>query len=146
MEPISAYHIQVKGVVQGVGFRPFVYGLATRLHLKGWVINTSAGVVIEVEGPPSALDEFLQDLVRDAPPISRIEEIESQPIPRNGYARFEIRESKEEAGYVLVSPDIATCEACLEELFNPDDRRYRYPFINCTKLRPSIHHYHGCTL
>ncbi len=136
MEPISAYHIQVKGVVQGVGFRPFVYGLATRLHLKGWVINTSAGVVIEVEGPPSALDEFLQDLVRDAPPISRIEEIESQPIPRNGYARFEIRESKEEAGYVLVSPDIATCEACLEELFNPDDRRYRYPFINCTNCGP----------
>ena len=135
-EAISAYHIQIKGVVQGVGFRPFVFGLAKRLDLKGWVINTSAGVIIEIEGPSSALDEFLQDLVSEAPPISKIEGIESQPIPRNGYARFEIRESKAEAGYVLVSPDIATCEACLKELFNPNDRRYRYPFINCTNCGP----------
>src|SRR5512136_1389141 len=131
-----AKHISVKGVVQGVGFRPFVYGLATRLDLKGWVINTSAGVVIEVEGTSLALDEFLQDLVRKAPPISRIEAIESRPIPRNGYARFEIRESRAEAGYVLVSPDIATCEACRKELFDPADRRFRYPFTNCTNCGP----------
>jgi hydrogenase maturation protein HypF len=136
IEPISALHIQVKGIVQGVGFRPFVYGLADRLHLKGWVLNTSSGVIIEVEGSPSALDQFLQNLVREAPPVSRIEQVESQPIPRNGYSRFEIRESKAEAGYVLVSPDLATCEACVKELLNPNDRRYRYPFINCTNCGP----------
>ena len=136
IEPISALHIQVKGVVQGVGFRPFVYGLANRLHLKGWVLNTSSGVRIEVEGSPLALDEFLQNLVREAPPASRIEQVESHPIPRNGYSRFEIRESKAEAGYVLVSPDLATCEACVKELFDPEDRRYRYPFINCTNCGP----------
>ncbi len=70
----------MKGIVQGVGFRPFVYGLATRLDLKGWVLNTSSGVVIEVEGASSTLEEFLQDLVRKAPPLSRIEQIESHPI------------------------------------------------------------------
>ncbi|HSB03817.1 MAG TPA: carbamoyltransferase HypF [Thermodesulfobacteriota bacterium] len=136
MESNSALHIQVKGVVQGVGFRPFVYGLATGLDLKGWVLNTSSGVVIEVEGPSSSLDEFLHDLVRKAPPLSRIEQIESHPIPQNGYARFEIHESKTEAGYVLISPDIATCKPCLDEIFNPDDRRYRYPFTNCTNCGP----------
>jgi hydrogenase maturation protein HypF len=136
MESISALHIHVRGIVQGVGFRPFVYGLATRLDLKGWVLNTSSGVVIEVEGSSSVLEEFLQDLVKKAPPISRIEEIESSPISPNGYTRFEIRESKIEAGYVLISPDIATCEACLEELFNPEDRRFHYPFTNCTNCGP----------
>jgi hydrogenase maturation protein HypF len=136
MEPVSALHIQVKGVVQGVGFRPFVYGLAHRLHLKGWVLNTSSGVIIEAEGLPSALDRFLQNLVSEAPPVSRIEQVESHPIPRNGYSRFEIRESKAEAGYVLVSPDLATCKACVKEIFDPNDRRYRYPFINCTNCGP----------
>ena len=82
----------MRGIVQGVGFRPFVYGLATRLQLKGWVLNTSSGVVIEVEGSSSILEEFLQDLVKKAPPISKIEEIESHPVSPNGYTRFEIRE------------------------------------------------------
>ena len=136
MESISALHIHVKGVVQGVGFRPFVYGLAARLHLKGWVINTSSGVVIEVEGASSTLEDFLQDLVRMAPPLSRIEQVENRSIPPNGYTRFEIRESKAEAGFVLISPDIATCNACREELFDPKDRRYRYPFTNCTNCGP----------
>jgi len=136
MESISALNIHVRGIVQGVGFRPFVYGLATRLDLKGWVLNTSSGVVIEVEGPSSILEEFLQDLVRKAPPISKIEEIESHPVSPNGYTRFEIRESKLEAGYVLISPDIATCEECLEELFDSGDRRFHYPFTNCTNCGP----------
>jgi hydrogenase maturation protein HypF len=136
MEPISALNIQVKGVVQGVGFRPFVYGLATRLHLKGWVLNTSSGVVIEVEGVSSTLKDFLHDLVRMAPPLSRIEQVESHPIPPNGYTRFEIRESRAEAGFVLISPDIATCKACLTEVFDPQDRRFRYPFTNCTNCGP----------
>jgi hydrogenase maturation protein HypF len=136
MQPASALHIQVKGVVQGVGFRPFVYGLASRLELKGWVLNTSSGVVIEVEGPAAALDQFLKDLVQTAPPLSRIEQVESQSIPLNGYHRFEIRESRAEEGYVLISPDIATCEPCRHELFDPKDRRFRYPFINCTHCGP----------
>ena len=135
-ESVSALHIHVKGVVQGVGFRPFVYGLAAKLHLKGWVLNTTSGVVIEVEGPSPDLDTFLRDLVEMAPPLSRIEQVESQPIPPKGYLRFEIRESQAEAGYVLISPDIATCEACRKELFDPKDRRYRYPFINCTNCGP----------
>ena len=136
MESVSALQIQVKGVVQGVGFRPFVYGLATRHGLKGWVSNTTSGVIMEVEGTAPGLDEFLKDLAREAPPLSRIEQIESQRIPRNGYPRFEIRESKAAGGYVLISPDIATCDACRRELFDPRDRRYRYPFINCTNCGP----------
>jgi len=135
-QSLSALHIHVKGVVQGVGFRPFVYGLASRLDLKGWVSNTTSGVIIEVEGPPSGLDTFLRDLVALAPPLSRIEQVESQTIPPNGYHRFEIRESQAEAGYVLISPDITTCEACRTELFDPGNRRYRYPFTNCTNCGP----------
>ncbi len=135
-EALSALHIEVKGVVQGVGFRPFVYGLATRLQLKGWVNNTSSGVIIEVEGQPAAVSRFLENLLNEAPPLSRIEQIQSRPIPLNDYTRFEIRESKAEPGYVLISPDIATCDACRKELFDPKDRRYRYPFINCTNCGP----------
>ena len=136
MAPIAASRFKVTGVVQGVGFRPFVYGLAVGLGLCGWVINTSSGVVIEVEGPPDALDAFARDLVAKAPPVARIEGVQRESIPPNGWERFEIRESRAEAGYVLVSPDIATCPDCLRELFDPDDRRYRYPFINCTNCGP----------
>jgi hydrogenase maturation protein HypF len=136
MDPVSALYIRVKGVVQGVGFRPFVYGLATKLGLKGWVSNTTSGVAMEVEGPASILDTFLRDLVESAPPLSRIEHLESQPIPPKGRPRFEIRESQVEVGYVLVSPDVATCEECRSEVFDPEDRRYRYPFTNCTNCGP----------
>ena len=136
VESTSAVRIRVKGVVQGVGFRPFVYGLAIGLGLTGWVINTSSGVVIEIEGASAALDAFARDLTAKAPPVARIESVESEVIPPNGYARFEIRESKAEAGYSLVSPDIATCAECARELFDPADRRYRYPFTNCTNCGP----------
>ncbi|MBP1748688.1 MAG: hypF [Deltaproteobacteria bacterium] len=135
-EPDSALRIHVKGVVQGVGFRPFVYGLAARHRVKGWVLNSTSGVVMEVEGAPSALNLFCRDLAELSPPLSRIEEVERQPIPANGHLRFDIRESEAEAGYVLISPDIATCETCRKELFDPGDRRYRYPFINCTNCGP----------
>ncbi len=136
MAPIAASRFKVTGVVQGVGFRPFVYGLATELGLRGWVINTSSGVVIEVEGPPEALEVFARDLVAKAPPVAHIEGVQREPIPPNGWERFEIRESRAEAGYVLISPDIATCPECLRELFDPHDRRYRYPFTNCTNCGP----------
>lgn len=136
MQSISALHIQIEGVVQGVGFRPFVYRLAQRSDLKGSISNTTSGVVIEVEGTPSALDQFSLDIVRQAPPLCRIEHLKSQSKSPNGYGRFEIRGSRKASGYVLISPDMATCEECRRELFNPEDRRYRYPFVNCTNCGP----------
>jgi hydrogenase maturation protein HypF len=136
MPSIAALHIEVKGIVQGVGFRPFVYGLAVGLDLRGWVCNTSSGVIIEVEGAPDAVERFAADLVPKAPPVSAIESVESRPIPPAGAGRFEIRESRAEQGYVLISPDIAVCDDCRRELFDPSDRRHRYPFINCTNCGP----------
>lgn len=136
MEPVCALRIHVKGIVQGVGFRPFVYNLAVRHHLRGWVLNTTSGVVIEAEGALPVLNLFCRDLVELSPPMSRIDHVENRSVPANGYLRFDIRESETEAGYVLISPDIATCQNCREELFDPQDRRYRYPFINCTNCGP----------
>ena len=129
--------ISVRGVVQGVGFRPFVYQLATKHNLKGWVLNTSGDVKIEVEGDREALDKFLSELERMAPPLARIEGITIAGASPKGYTHFEIRHSLAEEGkYQLVSPDIATCDACKRELLSPEDRRYRYPFTNCTNCGP----------
>jgi len=129
--------VSVRGVVQGVGFRPFVYRLAHEHGLTGWVLNHSGGVDIEVEGLAPSLENFLRDLEEKAPPLARIASIEAQDCPPNGYLTFEIRESREEAGrYQLISPDIATCPDCLRELLDPNDRRYRYPFTNCTNCGP----------
>ncbi|MBN1286360.1 MAG: carbamoyltransferase HypF [Anaerolineae bacterium] len=130
-------HIHVDGVVQGVGFRPFVYNLATGLGLAGWVRNTSAGVDIEAQGIPAALDAFVRDLCAKAPPLAVIERIdvrEAAPLPADG--RFEIRHSASAGGISLIAPDVATCPDCRRELFDPDDRRYRYPFTNCTNCGP----------
>jgi hydrogenase maturation protein HypF len=134
-----AYHISITGVVQGVGFRPFVYNLADRMDLCGWVLNHSGGVDIEVEGPPGTLEAFVAALEEEAPPLARIESLHAREIPLTdeGYERFEIRHSEAQAGrYQLISPDVATCEDCRRELFDPTDRRYRYPFINCTNCGP----------
>ena len=129
--------ISVRGVVQGVGFRPFIYQLATKHDLKGWVRNTSGDVKIEVEGEKDALARFLDDLVVSAPPLARLEQVTATSHSPEGYLDFEIRHSiAEEDKYQLVSPDIATCEPCLAELLAPDDRRYRYPFTNCTNCGP----------
>ncbi len=129
--------LNVRGVVQGVGFRPFVYQLATKYNLKGWVCNTSEDVKIEVEGQREALDHFLVDLEQLSPPLSHIEGIYSTYHAPVGYTSFEIRHSiAEEGKYQLISPDIATCQACLQEVLTPDDRRYRYPFTNCTNCGP----------
>ena len=134
---LSAIRLIVTGVVQGVGFRPFVYGLAVRLDLKGWVCNTSSGVTIEVEGCPEAVSEFQIALTRDAPPLARIERVIADSLPPQGFAQFEIRESRSEAGaFQPISPDISICPDCLRELFDPNDRRYLYPFINCTNCGP----------
>jgi len=129
--------ISVRGVVQGVGFRPFVYQLAVRHNLKGWVCNTSGDVKIEVEGEKRALDRFLNELVALAPPLVHLEDVSVTNQPAQGYNSFEIRHSiAEEGKYQLVSPDIATCKLCLREVLAPDDRRYRYPFTNCTNCGP----------
>jgi hydrogenase maturation protein HypF len=129
--------IGVRGVVQGVGFRPFVYQLAGTHGLAGWVCNTSGDVKIEVEGGKESLERFLEDLSAKAPPLARIEDVSATWDSPAGYQRFEIRESvAEEAKYQLVSPDIATCDQCLAEVVSPEDRRYRYPFTNCTNCGP----------
>jgi hydrogenase maturation protein HypF len=124
-------------VVQGVGFRPFVYRLAHDHGLSGWVLNHSGGVDIEVEGPPQALAGFIHGLTAQAPPLARIVGVEVADAPLHGYESFEIRHSVAEEGrYQLISPDIATCADCLRELLDRSDRRYRYPFTNCTNCGP----------
>ena len=129
--------LSVRGVVQGVGFRPFVYRLAHEYGLTGWVLNHSGGVEIEVEGPAAPLAAFVHDLEEKTPPLARIEGIEVADAPPVGYTTFEIRHSiTEEGRYQLISPDIATCPDCLRELLDPADRRHRYPFTNCTNCGP----------
>jgi hydrogenase maturation protein HypF len=129
--------ISVRGIVQGVGFRPFVYGLAVEHNLKGWVYNTSEDVKIEVEGEAEAVEQFERELETKAPPLAHIESVTTKYHPPLGYKNFEIRHSQAQEGkYQLISPDIATCQACLGELLNPEDRRYRYPFTNCTNCGP----------
>lgn len=126
--------ILVKGIVQGVGFRPFVYNLAASLELKGYVTNTSDGVSIEVEGARTA--EFVEKLKSDAPPLSRITDISVTTLPLHGYPDFTIKQSLDQAGFTLVSPDVSICKDCLREMLDPADRRYLYPFINCTNCGP----------
>jgi hydrogenase maturation protein HypF len=134
---VVAYHITVTGVVQGVGFRPFVYNLATRLKLNGWVYNHSGGVDIAIEGPEDAAARFITALRDEAPPLAHITGVTAHTVTPNGYECFEIRHSERQEGqYQLISPDVATCPDCLRELFDPHDRRYRYPFINCTNCGP----------
>jgi len=134
---IELARISVRGIVQGVGFRPFVYRLAVKHNLKGYVYNTSEDVKIEVEGELEAIKQFQLELGIEAPPLAHIEGVAVTHYPPTGYKNFEIRPSiAEEGKYQLISPDIATCQACLSELLNPSDRRYRYPFTNCTNCGP----------
>ena len=130
--------IRVEGIVQGVGFRPFVYTLATGLGLSGFVGNDVDGVFVEVEGPSAAVTEFLRKLERDPPPLARIERVTATTVTPNGDTAFAIAASGPVTGSrrTLVSADTATCADCLRELADPDDRRYRYPFINCTNCGP----------
>ena len=136
-QSLRSASISVRGIVQGVGFRPFVYGLAIKHNLKGWVYNTSEDVKIEVEGEAQAIKQFEQELKIKAPPLAHIESVITKYHAPRGYKKFEIRQSQAQAGkYQLISPDVATCQACLSELLNPQDRRYRYPFTNCTNCGP----------
>ena len=129
--------LSIRGAVQGVGFRPFVFRLASELKLTGWVNNSPQGVFIEVEGPRAALEKFLLRLETEKPPRSFIQSLESSWLDAIGYKKFEIRKSETGGDKTaLVLPDIATCPDCLREIFDPANRRHRYPFTNCTNCGP----------
>jgi hydrogenase maturation protein HypF len=136
--PAAVRHrLRVTGVVQGVGFRPFVHRLATELALGGHVGNDSGGVFVEVEGPQPEVACFEHRLVVDAPPMARVTTVDTTAVHPLGEDRFRILESRSLAtARTFVPPDVAVCEDCLAELFDPSDRRYRYPFINCTNCGP----------
>jgi hydrogenase maturation protein HypF len=129
--------IEVTGIVQGVGFRPYVYRLAFARHLAGFITNTSAGVSIEVEGPAEVVDDFVLRLPAEAPPLARITQMAAHDVPARADGEFRILPSRAgENRRVLISPDVAICDDCLRELFEPSDRRFHYPFINCTNCGP----------
>lgn len=135
--PVARRAVRVRGGVQGVGFRPFVHGLAGRFRLDGFVGNDSDGVFIEVEGDSRAISAFLEALRTDAPPLARIDAIDDAPVPFTGTPGFVIVGSRRDPAHITpVAPDVATCADCLRELNDPADRRYRYPFINCTNCGP----------
>jgi len=127
---------RVRGVVQGVGFRPFVHRLAGRNGLAGFVLNDGDGVVIEAEGDPAALDSFAASLIGDAPALAHVETVTAESVRARGDERFEIAVSRPSRGGAVVPPDVATCDDCLRELFDSADRRFRYPFVNCTQCGP----------
>ncbi len=132
-----ACSIRVRGVVQGVGFRPFVYRLARTNMLSGWVLNAEEGVEIHLEGAAQGLEAFVCDLKRQPPPAASISEIEVQPARPEGLSEFTIRESqRRQRPTVRISPDLPVCDECLRELFDPADPRYLYPYINCTNCGP----------
>ncbi|MBI1792713.1 MAG: carbamoyltransferase HypF [Chloroflexi bacterium] len=134
---MQGLRVHITGIVQGVGFRPFVYNLAARFDLKGWVRNTSAGVDIEADGEHDKLDAFVKALRGEAPPLSHIDELTASFIPASGFRSFEIIHSESiPSAFQPIPPDATICDDCLRELFDPSDRRYRYPFINCTNCGP----------
>ncbi len=127
----------VQGAVQGVGFRPFVYRLANELSLTGWVVNTAQGVHLEIEGLRPALDAFSARLRGEPPPRAVLQSVEASFLDPVGYSSFEIRESEAQgAKTAFILPDLATCADCRQELFDAGDRRFRYPFTNCTNCGP----------
>ena len=133
----TARHIRIRGVVQGVGFRPFVYRLAAEHGIAGWVLNAGEGVEVHAEGAPEAVARFAAALVSEPPPAASIAALEGEAAEPEGHAGFAIRESAASAApTVRISPDLPVCDACLAELFDPADRRYGYPYLNCTDCGP----------
>lgn len=135
---VEALDIQVKGIVQGVGFRPFVFRLAKKYLVNGWVLNATDGVFIHAEAEAHLLDQFVNDLHMNPPAAAVVKEVDLKEVPLEDFDTFEIRfsDDHEVKKTTLVSPDLATCDDCASELFNPNDRRFRYPFINCTNCGP----------
>ncbi|WP_042364617.1 carbamoyltransferase HypF [Streptacidiphilus neutrinimicus] len=135
--PAERRRVTVQGVVQGVGFRPYVFGLANELRLTGYVTNTAEGVIAEVEGAGGAVAAFCARLAPEAPPLAVVQSVSHEPVAVRGDAAFTIEASREGgARRTLVSPDTATCDACLAELRDPDDPRHRHPFVTCTHCGP----------
>jgi hydrogenase maturation protein HypF len=134
---VRALSLHVTGIVQGVGFRPFIYTIATEAGLSGWVLNASDGVHILVEGTDERVEHFADVMRAQAPVMAVIEDVVAEEVDAEGLTTFEIRTSRaEEGAMTLVSPDIATCPDCLAELFDESDRRFHYPFTNCTNCGP----------
>jgi len=135
--PSVSRHIHINGIVQGVGFRPFIYNLALNHNLNGWVRNSASGVDIEVTGALDDMDAFINAITHSAPPLAVIDSIETHQINPKEFVNFEIIQSKNQKDdFIPVSPDMAICRDCSAELFDPKDRRFRYPFINCTNCGP----------
>ena len=130
---LTRKRIEARGIVQGVGFRPFVYNLAQKLGLGGYVVNSSAGATIELEGADASIEEFLQTLRQSPPPLAQIEELTVCEVEPCGESSFEIGKSRAiEGEFALVSPDVGTCDDCWRDFSDPDNRRYGYAFTNCT--------------
>jgi hydrogenase maturation protein HypF len=136
VETLERRRVRISGVVQGVGFRPFVFALAHENELAGFVLNDGDGVLVEAEGPPTALDRFVAALRTDAPSLARVDALTTTPVMPTGERAFVVAPSEAAPGRALIPPDVATCDDCLRELFDPSDRRYRYPFVNCTQCGP----------
>ncbi len=134
---MNKYRIIITGIVQGVGFRPFIYNLSMQLGLKGWVGNEDSNVIIEIEANNNKLVDFLNQIRKSAPALSKIESIDYMELPFEGFKDFTIKKSQTNLkGNIFISPDVATCNDCLKELKDRGDRRYLYPFINCTNCGP----------
>ncbi len=136
---MNAARIRITGIVQGVGFRPFVYNLALRMNLAGWVNNTSAGVDIHVEGEEENVKSFIEKLSSEKPSLAVIDSVSVKEVSPENFTTFDIQHSTPiEGAFQPISPDVAICDDCLRELFDPNDRRYHYPFINCTNCGPRL--------
>ena len=130
------YQIKINGIVQGVGFRPFIYKLAIEQELTGFVLNSTSGVQIEAEGKKESLDKFIYRIKNELPPAAEIVDFQFEEFPDKRYDTFEIRMSSKSEGSTLISPDLAVCEDCINEFNDPNDPRYQYAFINCTNCGP----------
>lgn len=128
--------IYIYGIVQGVGFRPFIYNVCKKLNILGYVKNTASAVYIDAQGSSDSLKRLLEEIKNNSPSLSVIDHIEIYPCEEKDYVDFKILESTDDGGFIPVSPDMGICDECLKELFDPHDRRYRYPFINCTNCGP----------
>ncbi|HSD23081.1 MAG TPA: carbamoyltransferase HypF [Solirubrobacterales bacterium] len=135
-DTIERRRLRIRGIVQGVGFRPFIHGLAARRGLGGFVLNDGQGVVVEVEGPTEAIAQFEEAITVEPPALARIDSVEAEQMEPRGDDRFAIERSSGGEPTTVVPSDAATCERCLTEIFDPDDRRHRYPFTNCTQCGP----------
>jgi len=129
--------IEIRGKVQGVGFRPFIFRQAKKYNLNGYVVNTTAGVLIEIAGKDNLIDNFLKSIQKDKPKLAEINNFKVTDIKSSVFSSFNIRNSiRTNTGPASILPDIASCPECVSEIFDPENRRYHYPFTNCTNCGP----------